>query len=243
MGIGDLGDFFTKILSQGKVISPAVPQKSDRAPRVRLTPLHLIAYQFDHDFSRIPAANISVSGIGLMRGSREFWPLPGSMVKGILHVCDSSFPLELKLVHQTGAVVGCSYENPSREVVKSIERHLNVELAAMEMVRVDESLIDPAPDGSPHWYHGQNNTELFYVENNNQVERFNLVYFANYIQGGRNQPLRFGEVVTENGMASQELVRWQKSLNAESLSAAIRFLMTIPSVPAAHRDSILRLIY
>lgn len=77
---------------------------------------------------------------------------------------------------------------------------------------------------------------------------FRLVHSGHCLGGGAGRPLRRGYVVVEHdgeipGQHGPSLVRWGKSINAESLSTAIRLIQNVQSLAPELRHNILSQIY
>ncbi|HLD99814.1 MAG TPA: hypothetical protein VJB59_06120 [Bdellovibrionota bacterium] len=256
------GNLLRKNLTLEEVARPLPP----RAPRVRLLPLHRISFRLEH-FTRhsvIAVANLSSTGIGLIPGtltSAQISSAPGStqveglqsalgrlpgsgdIMRGHLLIHEASYKLVLRTVHLSEAVVGCAFQEVPRDLSGAIQSYLTAELSGTEMQYVGPESLEPNPEGTPHWYHGKNNSDLYLVENGGKIVRFCLVFLANYIEGGTDRPLRFGSVVKEESLENGGSIAWQDSFGADTLCAAVRLLTHIPHLPPEHKDGILRLIY
>ncbi len=218
-----------------------------RLPRVKIEPLHEIGFKLDSGGNPLQIANISAGGIGCFKSSLERWPEPGSVIQGWLTIGESSFEVKVKLVHASEAVVGMSFEQPPIPMGAKIREYLRAELSALNMVCVPRESFRHEPEGTPYWFHGTNNCELYFVERMGRILRFHLVYFGHYLEGGAGKPLRYGYVVEQQDDAFPEnngtaLVRWGKSIHAESISTAIRLIQNIQDLLPQFRQGILNQI-
>lgn len=229
----------------GAVHRPAESDPRRVAPRVRVEPLHTIGFRWTGTEGTVdvPVANISASGVALMRsafGGRE----TAAVLQGVLGLGPRQVPVALHQVHVTHDVIGCCFVDPARELVDAINAHLAAELQALEMVRVEVGPKAHGGEGAAHWFHGRENSELYYVERGDQVQRFRLCFLANFLEGGRGQPVRFGVLTCSRDLSSDRAgeVHWLHKINAEQLSTTIRFVSGIPGLDPRHRDAILQLI-
>jgi uncharacterized protein YbjT (DUF2867 family) len=245
-----IGGFFSGLLKGNLSLAEIGRQRTAgrRLPRVEIEPLHEIGFQLESAENLLQIANISAGGIGFIRSSLERWPEPRSVIEGRLTIGGSSFEVKVKVVHASVAVVGVSFEQPPKPMVAKIREYLLAEISALDMVWVPRESLRDEPDGTPYWFHGTNNCELYFVTRMGRILRFHLVYFGHYLEGGDGKPLRYGYAVEERddevpGHKGPALVRWGKSINAENLSTAIRLLQNIRDLSPELRQSILKLIY
>jgi len=218
-----------------------------RATRVPLSQLHRISFrQTDPPLEPFALSNISASGVGFLRGSVQ-WPEVGSIIQGEFTISEQKFPIELKLVYVTQQAAGCQFQPPFVELAKAIANYLQVEIAALEMTCVPSHTLQEEPDGTPCWFYGENNSELYYVLNGETILRFHAVFFANYIEGGKGVPLKFGVVVNDHpedkpAHKGASLIHWESHWNEERMDSAKRFLCHIQKLKKEHLDALLGLL-
>ena len=238
-----LSDFLQSAL--GAVRRPLEADPRRAAPRIRVEPLHHIGFSWTGHGGpvEVPVANLSASGMALMR-SAFGGQAAGQRLQGVLGLGERRVPVSLHQVHVTHDVIGCCFVDPARELVDAINAHLATELQALEMVRVEVGPHQHRGEGTPHWFHGLENSELYYVERAGQVLRFRLCFLANFLEGGQGQPVRFGVLTCDRDLSSDKAgeVHWLRKINAEQLSTTIRFVSGIPGLDPGHRDGILKLI-
>jgi len=222
---------------------PAAPART--APRVRVAPLHDIAFGWTGGAAplELPVANLSATGLALMRSGLPEQTLRGPALTGQLRLGARELEVALGVVHVSHVVVGCCFLAPGPALVDAINAHLATELLALEMRRVEEASLAHHGTGSPHWFHGRESSELYYVEQGGEILRFRLSFLGNYLEGGPDLPVRFGVVTRDRQLASSHGgVHWFRKINAEQLGTTIRFVSSIPGLDPAHRDGILKLI-
>lgn len=231
------------------------------APRIQLQPLHRIRFVPTKPMTGMLAdsrggglalgiANVSLSGIGFTRESVAEWPASGSLIEGELEAGDRKASVTVKLVHVTGRLAGCSFQGEFGVVQRLVLDYFRVELAALNMIQAPADILKEEPDGAPHWFHGKNNCELFYVtkpDAPSALVRFQLSFFANYIESGEDGTPRFGTVVEDEGgdkpmHKGSTLVCWQDAPEPELIETFVKFLKNISGLPAEIRDELARQI-
>lgn len=216
-----------------------------RAPRIAVEPLHDIACRLAlaGRTVSVPVVNISISGVALSRGAVAEWPPLGVRIPAELDIVGATHPLSLELVHLTGAIAGCAFREPSDTLVLAIECHFAVELEAAEVVSVHVA-SDAAADVRSQWYRGRSNCGLYYTRRGGAIERFALTFLGNYLEGGETRPIRFGIVASDTALIGDPAagVRWLQAIDAEQLTAALRFVKRIRGLDPADRDAIVELI-
>lgn len=215
-----------------------------RAARIAVEPLHGIVCHLALGAAIIgaPVVNISVSGVALMRDAVAQWPILRTRIPAELHIQATAHPLSLELVHLTGRIAGCAFGQPDTAVVGAIARHFAPELEAADVVAAEAS---SGPGGRvAYWYRGRDNCGLYYIERGGAIERFVLTFLGNYLEGGAMRPVRFGIVASELDLTGDSAVgvRWLETLDAEELTASLRFIKRIPGLDPLARDTIVTLI-
>lgn len=195
----------------------------------------------------VPVMNISLSGIGLLRSALTHWPAPGSAMDGRLVVGSGSHALQLRVAHHTHDIVGCSFVDPPAEVPAAIESHLGTEIEALTMAHLGPEVLPPHDDGTPHAFHGEQNSELFFVERDGRIVHFRLAFLGNYLEGGEGRPVRFGVITREHDLAPEHTdhatVHFLQNIDAGQLAATMRFIGAIPGLTPEQRRGVLRHIY
>lgn len=239
---------------QSKVKGAPSPSKNPeylhRAPRIRLLSLHGLHFErkvpaFD---SKIFITNLSTTGIGFLKESGEPWPEEGSVIEGSLFSQNNHIEIQAKVIHTSTQVVGCHFEGPSKKIEDFVNRFFDLELSALRMNPVNPDILKPENDGTPFWFLGVDNCELYYtVSPNGKVLRFSLSYFGNYLEGGVGRTTKLGHVVEDEGLEKPHykgsaLIRVSPTMESSLTETALRFLTNIEKLPSDHRSQIIEFI-
>jgi len=219
-----------------------------RAPRIQLTALHDIKLLRSDPPAEGPIgiANLSISGIGLLKKEAPSWPAPQSIIKGDLTLdsAKEKIPLEMLTVHISEQIVGCAFLDPGNSLLrKTILRYFEAELAALTMTRVPDAMLQQDESGQPSWYHGENNCELYLTSNSQGISHFNLCFFGNYFEGGQGQKTRFGHVIEDSFIdkpkyKGSSLIDWKTQPQEDLLATARKLVKNIPELPGDHAELI-----
>lgn len=259
--MGLLSKLFGAKLEEAAVGLEAAGQRRS-APRVLLQPLHRISFsargkcasqlaESRADALELGIANVSLSGIGFTRESAQAWPDPGTLLVGELEAEGNKVEVEAKLVHLTGRVAGCSFHGNIVPIQKLVLDYFRVELAGLNMLHAPDDVLKAETDGTPHWYHGRNNCELFYVAKLGEPEalvRYQLSFFANYVEGVVGGHPRFGTVVEDHDDTGKpkhkgaELVSWAEAPDPQLIETIVKFLRHVPGLPVPVREELAKQI-
>ena len=231
---------------------PAEAQTSvmARAPRVRILPLHNISFILgaSDTVQPISLSNISTTGVSFIRDSRQVWPQTGTIIDGKFLFQGREYPASMQIVHISGNMVGCQFSTAVREVISPmVLRYFELELSALQLTPVNSNFLKKPEDGEPRWFRGKDNCELYYVENEGRIVRFNLTFFGNHIEGGDKLPLRYGEVVVDDEITDADgykiketaLIRPRGALSPEVMGMTFKFVANIDSLSESHRSELL----
>jgi len=249
---------FTKLIN--KLFGQQQPKSTSpqqvlikRPPRIPKEPIHQLSFEFQGPpKTRAEIANVSVGGLGFVvtppaAADSPHWPPTGTITPSIFTIGAQPFPVEFKLIYVGPSSAGGAFVNSSREMLVALQQHLDAELAGAVMSYIGPEMLNPEPDGAPHWFQSER-AELFLVEKNNEVLRFNLMCFGNYVESETGKPLRFGQIV-DNGDRSKPSynkgsakVHWAATVEPATLIMISRLVKHIPKLPPQFRDGILNLI-
>ena len=220
-----------------------------RPHRIQLLSLHHVQFICKNPLIEdpIPLLNLSTNGAGLMKNAISTLPAPGTLLQGDFDFNGERHPIEMRLIHNSGQVAGCAFQGDFSQIRDRIVRYFDLELSALKMTQVKPEMLQTEADGTPHWFLGTNNCELYLVSKEERVIRFNLSFFANYIEGGETIPTRFGQVVEDTRIDKPKakgsaLVLWEKALPEDLLNTACRFMENVLPLSSAHRIAILEKI-
>lgn len=224
-----------------------------RAARLQMLPLHGVTFHVQEPpgFGHLAVLNLSVEGIGLMRGSdggRANWPAPGSAgsrLRGRLMIRSEEFPLAVALVHAGADRAGGRFENPSPEFQRRLREHFLAEFAAQKMGAVKRELLQDDPDGEPRFFVGENNSELFLVEKDGRLVHFHLCFFGNVIDGEKDGTISAGTLDDRDHFASDgpgrksvALVKRAQAVSDDLAALAVRFLSNVRGLDSGLREQI-----
>lgn len=240
---------FKKFLKPEVKNVPTPRKWTTRAPRVRLLPLHEIFFWRTEPLpeTRVEIANISTTGVGLLRETGIEWPKSGDFAHGEIDLRGQRYPVKIKIAHSSAMILGCSFEDNQAAIRDMVHRYFEYEIAALTLYKANPEVLQAVPDGVPHWLHARNNCELYFVTRSDQTVRFNISFFGNYVEGGREMPTRFGQVVegenTEKpSHKGSSLVRWDSRLAKDLVVPIIRFVENVEHLTFEQRKEIVEMI-
>lgn len=253
-----------KMFSKTKGAQPASSERQDQAlsvnfhkkedalrrrhARVKLVALHAVSFELGDDAKKINLLNLSISGMGLLTEELPSGLKNDDLIEGLLICGTQKAKINARVVYVGKQITGCQFVGHDAEVNKLIQSYFSLELSALTMISVRPELLQEDPDGTPHWIHGKNNCELFFVTQGNRVIRFNLTFFGNYIEGAEEAKAKYGQIMEEDdGLGkprhkASALIRWDAQLAAQLEPYALRFLSSVPHLEEEYRKELSRLI-
>jgi|GEM_PF-5138397 len=208
-----------------------------RSPRVRIPVLDKATFVAANG-KTFPLRNLSETGLALSNSSGERFP---DEVSGEIHVGGEKVRVELLAVRRSGDEVGVNFANDPSELRGLLRRVFGDELHAQQMSEVDPSHQKEVSQGLPRWFYTPGHYELFFVELEGKVVRFELEWKGNlmvYADGG----LRFGLIDRRDNQehdkvkhAQSSLVKWADQVRDEELTKAMRLLENVKDLELAHR--------
>jgi hypothetical protein len=156
----------------------------------------------------------------------------------------ASHPVRLSVVRVSEQLIGARFDDPGFEVTWAISHYFDLEIVAARLNPVRAEMLKPEPDGTPHWFQGNNNCDLFYVSSGREVLGFQLTVFGNYVEGGREKPLRFGSLFEEENddgprYRGATLVGRKRASDEVVVSLAERLVTGIKGLDPEHFRAIL----
>lgn len=218
-----MSGFFKKLFGQNKSA-----QFRDRSPRVSIPVVDQTVF-ITTEGKSYPLRNISETGLALATLGDDF---PASL-KGEIRVLGQSAPAELLVVRRQNDVVGVKILEGASGVRGLFRRVFVDEIRALEMTEVDSSRQKAVELGQPRWFYAPGNHELFYVEHENRVIRFEMEWNGNILAFADGK-LRFGkidrEVRDKVAHAASSLVQWETGVLYEHRLKALRILENVPNL-------------
>ena len=156
--------------------------KKKRAPRIKSFSLKECRYINQND-SEFELTNLSSTGIGIARKADDRWPAEGDKMTGTLRIQENEVPIFLQIVRKDGYNVGCAYAQDPIELKGLIYNMYDTEFSALELKKVNQSILREQPDGKPHWFFDGSGGELYFVERNGKIGRYSINFKNHHIEG------------------------------------------------------------
>lgn len=236
------GTFFDKGTKPNMVVT--------RPPRVHINRLHAVSFDMEtpDKLKGLGITNISRTGIGFLGGHCQ-WPEPGNSVQGVLNILDYKLPTTLRVVHLTSVVVGCHFTVIGQEFSEILGNYFDAELDALELVKVSHKYLKKNPDGTPVWFKGLDNSELYLVHNDNRICKFTLIFLGNTISWAESLKspqygIFQGTEVADYLLVSQSDTSIPSSIiqPSEMNSTAIKFIHNIKGLNRGFTDQIEKIL-
>jgi hypothetical protein len=213
---------------------------------VRLLSLHNMAFRAQNprlgeDLKLISA---STSGVGFLKNSSTVWPAKGSSIDGELVIEGSWYPHKLRVAYFSDVVVGCAFQNPAPEFLQLLRRHFEAEFSALELQEVNPKLLRHQGEGEMRAFLGDN-CEVSFVSGPAGIERFQLIFLGNYVEGGERLRTRFGSLLDnfESSFTREsDLIEWDEFPSEELIDMSLRFVENIGALGRAERKAIRSLL-
>jgi len=208
-----------------------------RAPRIKVHPLNSVLFT-DQSGRPIRVLNVSMSGLALMNDPALGFSGVGWVLGGRLQIGLESVPLELKCVWLNKEVVGCTFVSPEVRFTELLRKHFTAEISALKMVPMNPNYLKPVPEGKGHRYIGSDGNSLYYIEKQERLVVFELVFFGNVIRGTRGKELFYGSLQEEQirskvAHAGATLVSRKSAVDEVTRQVSILFLDSILKLPPA----------
>lgn len=225
--------------------APSIPAKVfvDRAPRLRPTDLHEVAFQLE-DGTPVSLLNLSRTGLALQQGTTGAWPGINTILRGTLQLSRQSFAVQIELMNTRGTIAGFRFHQPESTFSASLDEHFRLEFSALRMTKIDPKVLKAEPEGEPQWYRGADTSELYLVSRGSEVLNFVLSFIElrmEYSETGSPKAFRrIGKGIDKRAYDETDYER--VSLDAEMLKMVARFLSGIESLPKEHHAAILKIL-
>jgi len=224
-----MNKFLKKILG-GETKTKA---RRERSPRVRIPVLDQAVF-VSMEGKKFPLLNLSETGLALL-SENEHFPEEAS---GEIHVGGEKVDVKLRVVRRSGNEVGLHFSADSALVRGLLRRVFGSEIQAQAMTEVDPDLQKKVTVGTPHWFYAPGNHELFYVEHEGKVIRFELEWNGNLLVFADGS-LRFGLIDRRDSHdqdkvkhAQSSLVKWADQVKDADKVKAARMLENIKALDA-----------
>lgn len=218
-----------------------------RSARISVFPVYDVYFQAAQG-NREPAVvvNVSSSGMGLLRVSGRLWPERGAVLDGEVNVHGKQVSVQAKVVRSTAAIVGCSFLGDTTLLAQTLSEYFSVELSAVHLSEVNPEILKKESDGTGRLFRSRQNCELYLVERDSRLVRFQMSFLGNYLEGSHEEGLKFGYVHGDDRekpkYEGSSLVRYISMIPPEVLTSAEKFVSNVPGLDKAHCAAIAALI-
>ncbi|MBL6991674.1 MAG: hypothetical protein ISR65_17970 [Bacteriovoracaceae bacterium] len=243
--------FFSKIFRKDEQIEPE-KQVIDRESRVKTVSLENITLKLDNiqeNGSKVALKleNISAQGLAFIYEKDKSEIAVSTTLQGVVFIRDNDCPVSLEVRYVGPRRVGCLVKNQDRKYHNMVNKYFLDELAALDLHQVKSEKLKNDPDGVPAWFFGDRNYELYYVEDNNQVVKFNLSIFGNIIDLKPGGNITCSTIIEDNTTTrakfkKTEMVETTSKVPADILEHAKKFVSYIEDLNADHREQILKIL-
>ena len=169
-----------------------------RAPRIFIAGNTVQFKSAKWEGSAIPLYNISATGVAFRQGFFKDLPNVNDVIAGAVTIDKDEFEVELKVVHLTPPLVGCAFINHQETLAQSLNEKFEFELSAHSLVKMKPGILKPVDEGTPYFYFGKQQEELYFVRASNVITQFNICFEGIYIEGGRNRELKMGMIAEQD---------------------------------------------
>ncbi len=224
---------------------PLPPQKIlvNRAPRVSILPLHNISFHLRDTDYQVTLGNISSSGVGFLKDSQNKWPKIGSKLRGIFPFAEKELPITMEVVHGSSSIIGCRFDPSISGFMRSLVlRKFDLELTALRLKKISGQFLKKTASGTPHWLHGTDDCELYFIEEKGIISSFKLSFHDYIIEGGDLIPCTFSRII-DNHLYGVDSVKLKESnlvmavpkIPLDVKNTTLKFLANIQNIAESHR--------
>jgi len=214
--------------------------KIQRSPRVRIPGSEDVQF-LSATGKAYPIRNLSESGLALLSPGEHF----PDEASGEIQVGDLSVYVKLTTVRRNGDEVGLTIGDGAAGVRTLLRRAFSDEFHALEMTEVDATRQKPVDLGQPKWFYAPGNYELFFVEHEGKVIRFEIEWSGSVLAFDGTQ-LRFGIVDGDSrdsvSHARSSLVKWESEVQPAQKRKALRLIENVSGLEGSVRKQLQELL-
>lgn len=222
-----------------------------RKPRLQTDYLKKISFaipsvEFKNDFV-ITLKNISTSGVAFdFTGVNSDFHVH-DVFEINFEIYNYQCSVNVEVVRTDKNVIGVRIISNIAEFNQLVCKFYKIELSAAEMSYVDSKRLNPKKDGDPHWYHGDNNCELYFVERNKKIMNFHITFFGNAIEYGQTGKFVFGHIWEDERekdiyFKGAHLIKIVDSMEYEIIEESKSFIRQIPLLDDYLKQQIIDII-
>jgi len=196
---------------------------------------------------KISVRNISVTGVAIDTIADLSQLGLDLQLSAQLKILEKPFNIEVKVVRRTDFIIALNFLKPPAELIQEISRVFLLEFNAQTIQYIGAEKLQAVADGTPHWYYGGENYELYYIEKNDQILSFHLKILSDTIDKKFGKNISFGRIWSDNKAdqdeapkyKGSELIELQKALPPSVIKNAASFVQHIPKISKDHADQII----
>lgn len=157
-----------------------------RSPRLPISSLHQVSFRSRSDIfpiGSLSVANISFTGIGFLRPRHDVGLQKKDRFNGELKIGDRAMNLECEVVHEDSMILGCRVLSRESRLDEFLHRYFSHALDTMRLRKAHRDELDWHPRGTPHLFYGDDNAEIYFVEDSGRLVEFRVSFFGNLLAG------------------------------------------------------------
>ncbi|MCB1189805.1 MAG: hypothetical protein H7A23_00900 [Leptospiraceae bacterium] len=237
-------DWIKKFLNLS-ISKKQVKQYIKRAPRIKLKELEGIHFSAPNfGLEKVKLYNLSSTGVGFINSKKDKWAKKGTPIEGTFIFGENVFDVSMSIVHTNEDVIGCAFLSDTKEVVKFIKKYFTIELQALQLIEVDDNCLNPALDGKPKWFMGNENFSLYFIYKEEKLVRFNLVFMGSELEGKNGRLLKFTPILEEENYGSKYNKESEIFVSDYKIPQGIfeeieRFIFTIPTLKHEFKEQLI----
>jgi hypothetical protein len=224
-----------------------------RQPRIKVDYLNKISFCFPdlvlkNDFM-VKLKNISTSGVAFEYEGLNCQFNIGDKLIVSFKIYDHECDVQIQFVRITGDIIGARVLSNLSSFAQLISKFYKVELSAADMSYIESEKLNPVLDGDPHWYHGDNNCELYFVERSSRIINFHITFFGNAIEFGKSGNLIYGHVWGDEQDRDKDIyykgsqfIKVVDSIEDEIIEESMSFVRQVPLLDEDLKQQIVDII-
>lgn len=223
-----------KIEESSRYVGPKVRRVQSRAPRAKVTPFsHLIVeLQLGKEWVPVKLLNISTSGVGFSPAKKtaDFFE-EGELFHARLKFKGKEKEIKTKILIQQvdKDYIGSAFIDYEPMLPVTIAHYFDVELSALEVIKIKASQLDHPKNGKNFAYRGKDQCSLDYQAlDNGKVTQFKIVIFGNVIEWHQGAK---GAIILTEGTPDEHLKR-----------LFMKFILNIQNLDDQHASQMTELI-
>lgn len=216
-------------------------------PRVKIIDAHNTKVVVNHTKKNKELAvdNLSLKGMGLLlvQDGNEL-EKKIDYKNSLLHIQDKVFALDFKIVHQNrDRIFGCEFIHIEETYYPFWDRFFHHELRALSITYITADKLHITVDGTPHWFYGGEDYELFIVEKQKRITLFRLKLFDHYLEYELETGLRYAKIFEGKSPGDikykpSTLLMMENIISDEIKILGLKFIYNIKELPSVYRKQI-----